>query len=132
MIEPLAPPATSPLPRQLSERIPELDGIRGLAILLVLAWHYLFLRFAPTAPPSARPVWSVFALTWSGVDLFFVLSGFLIGGILLRCRDSPNYFKTFYIRRACRIVPAYFLVLIICTVAIGFNAAEKSQPLKWL
>jgi peptidoglycan/LPS O-acetylase OafA/YrhL len=86
-------------------RLPELDGLRGMAILLVLVGHYF-------AVPGAGAVrflngyW--FRLGWTGVDLFFVLSGFLIGGILLEVRGSPNYFKTFYARRFFRIIPLYY------------------------
>jgi peptidoglycan/LPS O-acetylase OafA/YrhL len=92
-------------------RIPELDGIRGIAIAMVLAHHYFFLPIA--APPGT--FWSYVQaagrLAWSGVDLFFVLSGFLIGGILLDARDSSNYFSVFYTRRLFRIVPIYSVCL---------------------
>jgi len=90
-------------------RIPELDGLRGLAILLVILCHYVAnaghgeLGFWP------RHVISAFAAGWSGVDLFFVLSGFLIGGILLDARGSPKYFRAFYLRRVHRILPIYYL-----------------------
>jgi peptidoglycan/LPS O-acetylase OafA/YrhL len=76
-----------------------------MAILLVLLYHYVSL---PAGAPSAPVVQRLFAIGWSGVDLFFVLSGFLIGGILLDARESPRYFKTFYGRRFFRIVPLYY------------------------
>ena len=90
-----------------SSRIPELDGVRGLAIALVLICHYVILdkrlpEFFANAVLLAR----------SGVDLFFVLSGFLIGGILMDNHRSKNYFSTFYIRRVCRILPLYYLCLV--------------------
>lgn len=92
-----------------AERIPALDGLRGVAILLV------FLRHSIAGTPTNSPVWSrvlePLRLTWSGVDLFFVLSGFLIGGILLDARRSPRYFHTFYIRRAFRILPLYLVFM---------------------
>ncbi len=96
------------LPEPDSSRIPELDGIRGLAIFLILVWHYLLCEVG--APPL---LFRFLNITSSGVDLFFVLSGFLIGGILLDQRDAPNYFRVFYGRRVCRIFPIYFVWLLL-------------------
>src|SRR5258708_11706525 len=101
-----------------SGRIPELDGLRGVAILSVLVWHYFYFHPAAGHHPVglARQLYVHFeqflALGWSGVDLFFVLSGFLIGGILLNARNSPSYFRTFYLRRFFRIVPIYYAWLV--------------------
>jgi peptidoglycan/LPS O-acetylase OafA/YrhL len=102
-------PADLPLIHS-SMRIPELDGLRGIAILLVLLYHGIFQKTGLGLPLLTRSL-IVGRLAWSGVDLFFVLSGFLIGGILLDAKDSPSYFKTFYLRRAFRILPLYALVL---------------------
>src|SRR5262249_10200979 len=96
---------------QGSERIPELDGLRGIAIGLVLYFHC----FAQAIKEPLRQM--IYPLTlpgqggWTGVDLFFVLSGFLIGGILLDSKGSVNYFKVFYTRRFFRIAPAYMALL---------------------
>ncbi len=91
-----------------SNRIPALDGLRGVAILLVLLCHSVF--GLETSSPLFNRLLALGHITWSGVDLFFVLSGFLIGGILLDARSSPCYYTTFYARRAYRILPLYFLV----------------------
>src|SRR3954453_12821145 len=88
-------------------RIPELDGLRGIAVLLVVTWHYFG---NDTVHAWALP----FRLGWSGVDLFFVLSGFLIGGILLENRGTQGYFQCFYGRRFCRIFPLYYAYCITC------------------
>ena len=98
-------------------RIPELDGLRGMAILLVLVGHY-FAVPGTGAASLLNGYW--FRLGWTGVDLFFVLSGFLIGGILLDVRDSPNYFKTFYARRFFRIIPLYYAWILLYIVLSVF------------
>ncbi len=90
-------------------RIPELDGLRGFAILMVIACHYLAIDI--TDSEILRPFAWIWALSWSGVDLFFVLSGFLIGGILLDERQSEGFFKVFFLRRICRIFPLYFVYI---------------------
>lgn len=95
--------------------IPALDGVRGIAILLVLIHHFTLYR--PTRGIdhwiAALPVGG-----WAGVDMFFVLSGFLITGILIDSRNSANYFKSFYMRRALRIFPLYYLVLFVALVLL--------------
>jgi peptidoglycan/LPS O-acetylase OafA/YrhL len=111
-------------------RIPELDGLRGIAILIVVVWHYgicQLLQFPVMGTLLKTPL----GLGWSGVDLFFVLSGFLIGGILIDHRGSPSFFKTFYIRRSCRILPIYFLMVGILAVVV-FLGMDTAPRLKWL
>lgn len=109
-------------------RVPELDGVRGLAIFLVVAWHYVF--FPLQGGPGSSTPFAIRALqlSASGVDLFFVLSGFLIGGLLLDHRDSPRYFKTFYIRRFCRIVPPYFVWLALFFALLWAAPALVRSP----
>ena len=107
----------------------ELDGLRGLAILLVVFFHY-FVSPVKTEPGTLqhtimRPLW----LALTGVDLFFVLSGFLIGGILLDNRTAANYFKTFYIRRFCRIFPLYALWLALFVV---LEQIVRAPQFEWL
>jgi peptidoglycan/LPS O-acetylase OafA/YrhL len=88
--------------------IPQFDGLRGLAILLVLVGHSGFLE--------ALPHGAMLEYTRFGVDLFFVLSGFLITGILADSKRSPHYFRNFYVRRMLRIWPLYYLVLFLAFV----------------
>ncbi|CAG0931116.1 O-acetyltransferase OatA [Thermoflexales bacterium] len=109
-------------------RVPELDGVRGIAILLVLIWHYVAVTVPLDAGPFALPLRLVLSAAWSGVDLFFVLSGYLIGGILLDNRSTPNYFKAFYARRTCRIMPVYYVWLGLFVLFYNLPAIWASNP----
>jgi peptidoglycan/LPS O-acetylase OafA/YrhL len=107
--------------------IRELDGLRAIAVLLVFLNHY-----APVASfPHLRIVYEI---GWVGVDIFFVLSGFLITGILLDSRDRDGYYSTFYIRRALRIFPLYYVLLgttILCMVLSQGSASYRHMVDSW-
>jgi peptidoglycan/LPS O-acetylase OafA/YrhL len=99
-----------------ARHLPVLDGLRGLAILLVMQHHFWGLAFglggrAPTLAIDLH-MRALFAVGWSGVDLFFVLSGFLITGILCDAKRSNFYFRNFYARRLLRIFPLYYAFLV--------------------
>jgi peptidoglycan/LPS O-acetylase OafA/YrhL len=94
------------------ERVRELDGIRGLAILLILIIHFLKRADHFTGNAILLGLTQLSGINWIGVDIFFVLSGFLITGILLRTKDHPHYFRNFYARRILRIFPLYYLFII--------------------
>jgi peptidoglycan/LPS O-acetylase OafA/YrhL len=101
---------------QLPRHMEQLDVLRGIAVLIVMIYH------SCGNVPSLHLV-SVFRYGWTGVDLFFVLSGFLITGILLQTKNTPGYFLNFYARRALRIWPLYLGIL-----TFGFIVVPLVQP----
>ena len=103
--------------------IPILDGWRGLAILMVMVHHTVSAEGQTSR--MARAIHNVAHAGWCGVDLFFVLSGFLITGILLKARSSKHYFTNFYMRRVLRIFPLYYGVLAILTVILLVSHAPS-------
>ena len=110
----LAPSVYSPqqsykLP-DFTRHLPGLDGLRGLAIAMVMFCHFLPYSDQPHSL-MGRLFFFVGRCGWCGVDLFFVLSGFLITGILLEAKGTSHYFRNFYARRTLRIFPLYYLVL---------------------
>jgi peptidoglycan/LPS O-acetylase OafA/YrhL len=104
--------------KKVPRRIPQLDAVRGLAILVVM-----FHNISPKYPLFHLD--KLFSDGWMGVDLFFVLSGLLITSILLDTKQSAGYFKNFYVRRCLRIWPLYYSLLFFMFVVVRFlNASE--------
>jgi len=106
------------------DRVPALDGIRGFAILIVTLY-----RFASHAFPESLVGSLVHRMTYlgtTGVDLFFVLSGFLITGVLLDSRSRPDYFRRFYFRRALRIFPLYYATLFVLLVLLPLAFSNRT------
>jgi peptidoglycan/LPS O-acetylase OafA/YrhL len=125
-----------PIPTSWSHTyLPPVDGLRGIAILLVLFHHLTLYR-----PTEGLGYWvaSLPVAGWTGVDLFFVISGFLITAILIDARDSDRYFVSFYARRTLRIFPLYYLVVFVSFVVLpAMPAAEallvgpEPPPERW-
>ncbi|MGA2571525.1 MAG: acyltransferase family protein, partial [Terracidiphilus sp.] len=121
-------------PSWLPSYIPELDGLRGLAILGVVFYHCQpRLGGLPNWPVTIFHQRFNFGIYqgslwgWSGVILFFALSGFLITGNLLASRDKPRYFHNFHARRALRVWPVYLLLLVV----VYLNAPWFIGPPVW-
>jgi len=92
-------------------RIPELDGLRGIAVILVVSFHYINNQLLSADTTIGKLSSKITSFGWVGVDLFFVLSGFLIGTILMNNKGSGKYFSTFVLRRIVRIIPNYYLLI---------------------
>jgi peptidoglycan/LPS O-acetylase OafA/YrhL len=135
---PDAAPSSTAAPH--AARIPVLDAVRGIAIILVLLVH-----FTPDYLMPNRPLeWAkkLMFTGWTGVDLFFVLSGFLITDILLRVRNTPHWIRNFYWRRALRILPLYLGTLAIVFGVLpwfvpsgrdpAFDAMQSTQGWYWV
>jgi len=91
----------------MDKRVDELDGIRGIAILLVFAFHAFKRADYFTTNPILHFITKLTSVGWMGVDIFFVLSGFLITSILLQTKGEKGFFKNFYARRILRVFPLY-------------------------
>ena len=132
------PPRQSGVARE--DHVVPLDGLRGLAVLMVMFGHF----WLKQQPVGALQEWTYTFVQngWVGVDLFFVLSGFLITGILLEAKGSTHYFRNFYARRILRIFPlywgflfVYFVILPrVVSIAPGspFATVPGIQPWFWL
>ena len=113
-----------PAGETLQRRIPQLDAVRGLAILVVM-FHNISLKYPVLHSQQ------LFSNGWMGVDLFFALSGFLITGILLDTKGSEGYFKNFYVRRCLRIWPLYYALIFFMFVVVRFlNRSEYQDVLR--
>lgn len=117
---------------QGNKRVDELDGLRGMAILAAVLYHYANNLIDADASKFNLVLKSITHFFYTSIDMFFILSGFLLGGILLKNKQSNNFFKTFYMRRIFRIVPLYLLLLlivfIICSLEIGKGTGWWFNP----
>src|SRR6266481_3059696 len=117
----------------VSARVPVLDGLRGIAILLVMVFHFWSYGVVLGGTLWDRVYSRAAGVGWTGVDLFFVLSGFLITGILYYSRNVAHYYRVFYGRRTVRIFPLYYAFLAlfcgIVPMALGLLHYPELAPI---
>src|SRR5262245_43040855 len=123
------PPRASLRPN-LRGHMPALDGVRGLAVLMVLVFH--FVGNMMPANGVERAIVGVTSYGSYGVELFFVLSGFLITGILYDAHNKPHYFRNFYMRRLLRIFPLYYGVLALVFIVAPLIPLLRGPALDYL
>lgn len=112
----------------MRRHIAQLDALRAFAVLSVLLTHFW------TYPQGATILNRIASFGWVGVDLFFVLSGFLITGILWETKERPEYFKNFYARRALRIFPLYYALIAVVFLVLPMvtTLPEQLTADRWL
>jgi peptidoglycan/LPS O-acetylase OafA/YrhL len=102
-------------------RVPALDGVRGMAIVLVLSFHWIFAALpgwhSADLTISEAVIRRLTMLNWAGVDLFFVLSGFVIGAIILDNRDAGNFLRVF--------LPLYTPVVAVMLLGGAFISSRR-------
>ena len=117
---------------QSASHIPNLDGLRGIAALMIMAFHWHQLSLAPRGT-FLTSLGHFATVGQTGVDLFFVLSGFLITRILINSRHDNRYFRNFYTRRALRIFPLYYgFLLFYYAILSSTYLAEHRSSAWWL
>jgi peptidoglycan/LPS O-acetylase OafA/YrhL len=107
--------------------MPGLDGVRGIAVLLVVASHFLVVG---DNLDESHPFGRLLLSGHLGVELFFVLSGFLITAILMRAKGREGYFRAFYMRRLLRIFPLYYLVLALAFLSVPWLSPGDAERLR--
>ncbi len=125
--------ATAPIVSARRVHLPALDGMRGLSILVVMSVHFATTPSDASVPSAAPPALDALAFAF-GIQMFFVLSGFLITGILLEAREKPRYFRNYYARRMLRTFPLYYgtlVVLFLLFPSWGHAVGGVSSP-RWL
>ena len=113
-------------------RIPAVDGLRGIAILSVMIFHFRSFGGSLGTALWEKLYANLADLGTVGVDLFFVISGFLITGILFDSRSRPSYYSTFFVRRTLRIFPIYYASLILFLLFAPPAFASNWQIFAWL